>query len=454
MAEEKPVLKYTYSDPYLSLWQSAAADVQRKRAPSPGAAEQQRMRGLSMLTAGARPAPDDLMSPVHVLAVSAPEMKAIDFQASLPRALEAAAVVTDCAELAAKFLWAEITRNHAQAALYSGELQKSVCDVGGWSECVRTYLAFKAAGGDFPYRDHKDVKFDLGTTEKIAITGDWGTGEQPARSLLAEVKRYNPKRLIHLGDIYYSGTHQEAQANFLDICRTVLGAEFPLYTLCGNHDMYSGGNGYYWLLDQIGQQASYFCLRNQRWQLLAMDTGHQDCSPFTVSSNMTSLNPTEIAWHLGQIQNNEGRRTILLSHHQLFSALDSVGQVDGKNYAYNPNLLSAFSGVLPAVELWFWGHEHTLTVYDTYMGLQRGRCVGCSAVPVFTGQQSYTARQDLTPLQPGVLPTWNTGAQLGNNGTDYNHAFALLTLADKDAKVEYYEVPVGGTSRLLYSEDV
>jgi hypothetical protein len=78
MAEEKRVSKYTYSDPYLSLWQSAAADVQRKRASSPGAAEQQRKRGLSMLMEGARPAPDDLMSPVHVLAGSAPEMKVID----------------------------------------------------------------------------------------------------------------------------------------------------------------------------------------------------------------------------------------------------------------------------------------------------------------------------------------------------------------------------------------
>jgi len=39
------------------------------------------------------------------------------------------------------------------------------------------------------------------------------------------------------------------------------------------------GEAHFSLLDQIGQQPSYFCLRNDDWQFLAMDTGHFDSIP-------------------------------------------------------------------------------------------------------------------------------------------------------------------------------
>ena len=61
--------------------------------------------------------------------------------------------------------------------------------------------------------------------------------------------------------------------------------------------MYSGGDGYYWLIDHIGQQSSYFFLQNDYWQFLAMDTGHNDHDPVTVSTNMTSL--VNITWLVG-----------------------------------------------------------------------------------------------------------------------------------------------------------
>jgi hypothetical protein len=135
--------------------------------------------------------------------------------------------------------------------------------------------------------------------------------------------------------------------------------------------MYSGGNGYYWLLSQINQQASYFALRNNSWELLAMDTGHNDHNPITVVSNMTSLNAKEVDWLLDKIKTAGPRKTILLSHHPLFSAFGAVGQRGGQGYGYNPNLYTNFQDVLGQVGWWFWGHEHTLAVYEPYMGLQR-----------------------------------------------------------------------------------
>jgi len=53
----------------------------------------------------------------------------------------------------------------------------------------------------------------------------------------------------------------------------------PTFTLAGNHDMFCGGAPYYKLIDQLGQPASYFCLRNDNWQFLAMDTGLHDNNP-------------------------------------------------------------------------------------------------------------------------------------------------------------------------------
>lgn len=452
-----PQVRYTYSDPYLSLWQSAAAEVARRHT-----AVKSRMAAATLAAAAIKPLPN-LMEPVdrigvpHLLQQSLKLGTAVTAPATLRAERSDAAgvfsTVGDCASTAAKFLWAEMTGNHAAAAQYAAELKDSTCDP-GWGECLAVYLEFKASGGNFPYRANMNVTIDLGTKTKIAIIGDWGTGQDVAINLLQQIKSLSPDLLVHLGDIYYSGTQNETQENFLDICRTIFGSSFPLYTLCGNHDMYSGGNAYYALLDQIGQQASYFCLYNADWQFLAMDTGHNDNNPFTVATNMTSLMPTEVPWHINKIQQAGNKKTVLLSHHQLFSPFGTVGSVNGTPYAYNPNLYNSFKDVLSGVTAWFWGHEHTLAIYDSYspLQLQRGRCVGCSAVPVFTDQQRYAPAQGLTTPGGAALPTWNKSAQLGNNGTDYNHGFALMTLNGSSATIDYYQVPILKAAVKLLSE--
>jgi hypothetical protein len=424
---------YTYPDPYLSLWQTAAAEVMasRDRASRLG------------LTRSVR----NLDAPVHAAGFAA----AAGLKTPQPSP-EGLGVVGDCGVAATKFLWAEMTGNREKAKLYSDMLKKSACDAAGWSTCLATYLAYKAQGGVLPYRANINVVIPIDRKSRIAIIGDWGTGEDVAVGVLNEVKKRGCDLLVHLGDIYYSGTHHEVKTNFLDICRGLLGANCPVFTLCGNHDMYSGGEGYYWLVDQLGQRASYFALKNADWQLLAIDTGHNDCNPMTVSVNMTSVNDGEVQWRLGEIENAERRKTVLLSHHQLFSAFTSVGRgSDGKSYAYNSNLHGSFHKILDRVEWWFWGHEHNLAVYEPYMGLKRGRCLGASAVPVFKDQQSYTADRDLLTLG-GQLPNWNSQVQLGNNGTDYHHAFAILTLDSATASVDYFQMPVRGSSVRLWTE--
>jgi predicted phosphodiesterase len=443
--------QYTYRDPTLSLWQSAVAQVQKNRKSVQARAS---AAGLN-LAVPAPPVTADLMSPVHLLGPSLGSgQAALPGALSTPKAAGVASpevtgpvgVVLDCAKVASQFLWAEITGDQQKSDLYAGELRFAQCDALGWAECLTTYLAFKASCGTLPYRPNQNVILDLPATAKIAIIGDWGTGDDVAINVLNQIASLKPDILLHLGDVYYSGTQGEANDNFLAVCRQILGGSIPLYSLCGNHDMYSGGDGYYWLIDHIGQQCSYFCLQNDYWQFLAMDTGHNDHDPVTVATNMTSLvnipGWSEANWQVGKIQQAGSRRIAVFSHHQLFSPFSSVGSLNNQQYAYNPNLFANFQSVLSKVDVWFWGHEHTLALYDPYMGLVRGRCVGASAVPVFTDQQQYAPATGLQTYQNAPLPMWNPSAILGNNGTDYNNGFAIMTLNNATATVNYYQVPL------------
>jgi hypothetical protein len=443
---------YTYRDVRLSLWQAAVGEVHRKYGQ--GAAGD----AATMAAKPAKLASEDvLMRPVHVVAGAIKTVgKPFDFVVNEVKKgiLDLKAKfdpLEDCAKAAAHFLWAEISGNEADSELYQGELKKAVCDVVGWAECLTTYLGYKALLQNPMYRPNQGMVVDLGTKSKLALIGDWGTGDDVATNLLKEVAALKPDVLIHLGDVYYAGTQDEAKSNFVDICHSVLG-DIPLYSLCGNHDMYSGGAGYYWLLDQIGQKASYFCLQNDNWIFVAMDTGFHDNNPFTIATNMTKLVSqdgwSEATWLLNQINRAGSRKLVLLSHHQLFSPFASVGSMDDTPYAYNPYLYAVFAPILPKVKWWFWGHEHTLGIFPSYMGLEKGRCVGASAVPVFADQQQYVAATGLKTLN-GTMPTWDPKGVLGSSNNMYNNCFAMMTLNGASATVDYYEVPLLKAARKL-----
>src|SRR5262249_4094670 len=84
--------------------------------------------------------------------------------------------------------------------------------------------------------------------------------------------------------------------------------------------------------------------------------------------------------------------------------------------AVNENLYETFKDVLPNVAAWFWGHEHRLDIYGEYLGLKRGRCVGCSAVPVFEEDKFFDPKFPDVPLlqdPPGSGQTVRLGARDG-----------------------------------------
>jgi hypothetical protein len=378
-----------------------------------------------------------------------------------------------CVVHAYRYFDAKSKGDEAAAAAAKADFDFSACDP-AWFEAIESYLEYFGPDGKratIPYIRHRQLEdFVLPTLKpdaKIAIIGDWGTGTATASAVLRQLAALAPDVVIHLGDIYYSGTPAECQSYFLGMMNTALDRThkaIPLYTLSGNHDMYCGGLGYYGMLPQLNpppcgpedaQPASYLALRTSdgRWQLLIMDTGLNDFDPFTVSDVVTSLDPGEEAWHLDKIANFPGG-TILLSHHQLFSAFSQIGPAaGGVRNPLNPKLkasLDRFQAARP-IAAWFWGHEHNMCVYQPYAGLERGRCIGHGSIPVYDTQSPYAALDGVADapklVQIGASP--GQPLMLGAANGIYAHGFVMLTPnpGDGTMRADYYDDVAGPTPR-------
>ena len=377
--------------------------------------------------------------------------------------------VWSAARLLGELFLAKLHGNTDRVKHLEDDLKGSSVDP-GFLECFEKYLAYFGPDGklkDVPYIRHtRDDDFVLETlppNATVALIGDWATGTEDAERLLRQVARQKPDMIFHLGDVYYSGTEREVGDHVLEVCNQVLGKDqgrIALYNLSGNHDMYSGGVPYYDLIKKLNpsplskpeqaQPASYFSVRNKAWQFLSMDTGLHDRDPFEVADAVTYLEPDEAEWHLDKINRfyDYGGRTILLSHHQLFSAFSAIGKAGQKppgQEAFNPKLLVTFGDVLQQdkVAAWFWGHEHNLCIYEPYPPLNKGRCAGHSAIPVFTSPDPY-AILPAVPNPPRLVSDAQTGAPV-KLGVDphgvYYHGYVLIRLndANKTADVFYYQ---------------
>jgi hypothetical protein len=155
-----------------------------------------------------------------------------------------------------------------------------------------------------------------------------------------------------------------------------------------------------------------------------------------------------------------------LSHHQLFTAYgDGVGaDKRGAPLALNPNLYANFSDLFGKVDLWIFGHEHSLNICESFAVLTKGRCVGASAVPVQVADNPYEANNALQQLPGGapVLKKEVNGNELRLSLSpadgDFQHCFAVLALGDPNSGSEAKYYQIDSTSRametLFYSESI
>ena len=227
----------------------------------------------------------------------------------------------------------------------------------------------------------------------VALASDWGTGTASAYRVRDGMKAADPDITIHLGDVYYSGTSREFRDYFVgddDWPRGSLRSHGPrgalaTYTLNANHEMYSGGEGYFrTALPALGQETSYFCLENSHWRILAVDSGYYAKTfPFLeLIVDFIRLHPANRTWLKEVVfaDPDDRRPVILLSHHQWFSAFDSEYR----------RLGSHLEPYLDRVLIWFWGHEHRFAGYAPFgfRDIQvRARCIGHGGMPIELGAE-------------------------------------------------------------------
>lgn len=284
---------------------------------------------------------------------------------------------------------------------------------------------------------------------RIAIAGDWGTGTDESQRVAAAMMRFHPHYTIHLGDVYYVGDSSEVEENCLGkIVRWPIGA-VGSFALNGNHEMYARGYAYFdEFFKALGvrtaagaapdqQKASFFCLENPYWRILAVDTGYNsegipilEQIPLInripgVGSNC-HLEDALLRWIRDALQPSASdlRGVVLLSHHQYYSNFDD-------QYTKPAKQLAEF---FARPVLWFWGHEHRMSLYDKFQvdgGLTAyGRCAGHGGMPV---EVDGLKRNDA----PLVLYDDRVYATFGKDRVGFN-GFLILTLSKRTLTADYY----------------
>jgi 3',5'-cyclic AMP phosphodiesterase CpdA len=256
----------------------------------------------------------------------------------------------------------------------------------GWMQTVVEAGLTAIDGGKHPF-GVTPTEQPLGERARLVLLADWGTGTPRAQRIGALAREWldgaEPgvqRHVIHLGDVYYCGLPGEYRSRFLNDWPGSAGSDAVSWNLNGNHDMYSGGRGYFGVLAQapFAQQHGTSCFRlsNDHWQFIGLDTAYLDNDLYDVQL------PWLAQWvgvpSSGASSESSGSgtpRTVLLTHHQLGSALaqNSVSEgIRAKTQSVRDT---------GRVHAWFWGHEHRAFIYNPYLGVQCPVCLGNGGVP-------------------------------------------------------------------------
>ena len=258
--------------------------------------------------------------------------------------------------------------------------------------------------------------FRIGDRATLSIVGDWGTGTDESQMVADCVGRFAPDYTIHLGDVYFVGDQTEISENFLgESTSPYQPVKWPMgklgsFALSGNHEMYARGIGYFGtILPKMGlrqpdadwgegQWASFFCLENEFWRIIGLDTGYNatrfDWGKMPVFEKSKwirtsvgfkprcTLPNAMLEWLQNTLRPDDDKRGLmLLTHHGCYSAFSDWYQVPAKQLAR----------VIHRPVIWFWGHEHKLAIYDRHSvpgGIEAyGRCIGHGGMPVERGKQ-------------------------------------------------------------------
>ncbi len=316
-----------------------------------------------------------------------------------------------------------------------------------WVSTIGEAMLERLARGNRPFHP-VPAEYEIETDDaRIVIVGDWGSGlpraVDVARHMRAAIEQARAEdravHVIHLGDVYYSGDPGEYRSRVLadgmwPVTTRLAGEGVTSWSLNGNHDMYSGGWGFFDTLladprfanqrSSDGAPTSWFRIRTPSWDLAGLDTSW---SPEVLSlAQKGVLEDPQAATVAGWAADSD-RRLMLLSHHQFVSSYDH-GDLG--------TTLPAKLGALIAggrIDAWLWGHEHRcmgFTASDA-IPIPTMRCIGHGGIPV-------PATSTDGPIPPPG--TWQLRASFEeNDGRWYRFGFAVLDFDGPRVRARYFD---------------
>jgi hypothetical protein len=299
----------------------------------------------------------------------------------------------------------------------------------------------------------------------IAVVGDWATDTKESIAVTDAIRRLTPDYTVHIGDTYYVGAPHEIQNNFIGDNTPWVRGSVGSFALLGNHEMYARGIAYFDdLLPTLGlkdtsgdyqkQKASFFCLQNEHWRILGLDTGYHSIGKIPLIEliplfSADSRFPKKMIKWLKEVvrleDKNDKRALLILTHHQYISAFRGESE-----YLVPGNQLGKLIGTERPV-IWLWGHEHKLSVFEKTQAGKKGvtaygRCIGHGGMPIELDSKEFTKDPEKIGYSKLVMVDKRTKTNTNNYRLGFN-GYSLIKINGADLNIEYRDV-----SGVLFSE--
>ncbi|WP_062262520.1 metallophosphoesterase family protein [Endozoicomonas arenosclerae] len=267
----------------------------------------------------------------------------------------------------------------------------------GWLETGMNWLA-QAVGiltkADFPEVPGK-ASYNKPEGVKIALIGDWGTGLREARDVLGFALAMQPDIVIHLGDVYFSGSKSEFAEHFLEFLPEPDREGRPdFFSLNANHEMDGAGIGYFNVLKhplfERQKQSSHFVLEVNGWTLLGLDSAYNADGIQYTTGRIRDKFQSELL----SASQHKAHKLILLSHHNPLSP-DGTRTTPLWEDAYH-----ALGNNAP--QYWYFGHQHIGMAYSAQSALGKlgvnARCAGHGGIPTARGSMYFNQNKMLETI--------------------------------------------------------
>ena len=294
-----------------------------------------------------------------------------------------------------------------------------------------------------------------GEAVRIAIASDWATDTDESFAIAERMAGHDPHFTIHVGDTYYVGAPHEIRSNFVDEGAPWYKGSAGSFAVLGNHEMYAKGDAFFEALlpsmgirneegSFAGQKAGFFCLENDYWRILGLDTGYHSVGkplleflPFFKPDCKFDDKLMDWLTHTVKLNDpNDKRGLLILTHHQFISAFNKESE-----YLKPASQLGSLLGNERKI-LWLWGHEHKLSFFAKTQLKDSpqvyGRCIGFGGTPVEIGGKSFQLSAKLKGYEKLVAVDRRRNKLVEDVEVGFN-GYAVIKLKDDILAIEYHD---------------